>query len=105
MLGQLRFAGRARVKLDTVVGERLASEVRGSLPVLRIGGWQSLQPGFPEPSVQPSQVETSPRSPRLTQIPQTRNERMPRGVVTRVGSPVRLVRRAGAPFPAARSES
>ena len=45
---QLRFAGRAHVRLESIVGERLAIEVRGSLPVLRIGAGQLLQPGFPE---------------------------------------------------------
>ena len=66
MLIPTRVAGRARGKLDTVVGERLASEVRGSLPVLGIDSEQSVQPRFSDRSAQPLQATRTAHAALLT---------------------------------------
>ncbi|MFO7904850.1 MAG: hypothetical protein ACQESR_16010 [Planctomycetota bacterium] len=47
------IAGRARGKLDIGVGERLASEDRGSLSEYPIGVRQSMQPTFSKPLLKP----------------------------------------------------
>ncbi len=62
MLFPTQVAGRARGKLGTVVGERLASEVRGSLPVLGIDVEQPLQPRFSDLDVQPLQATRLPHT-------------------------------------------
>ncbi len=68
MLNPTPVAGRARGWLDTVVGERLASEVRESLPVLGIGVDQPVQPRFSDCGVQPSKTLRPPHVEQLASL-------------------------------------